>query len=140
MPNKTRPNNSEKKTSEVALYSSKIQAGFPSPADDYIEKNLDLNTHLITSPSSTFFARVSGNSMIDACIYENDLLVVDKSIEATNGKIVIATVNGEFTIKRLKINSKKELYLIAENKDYKQIKLSEGSYIWGVVTAVIRRL
>lgn len=122
------------------LFTSKLQAGFPSPADDYIEKNLDLNTHLISHPSSTFFAHVTGDSMIDACIHHNDLVIVDKSIEAVSGKIVIAVVDGEFTIKRLKINAKKELYLNAENKDYSSIKLTENSYIWGVVTTVIRQI
>lgn len=123
----------------LPLYETKVQAGFPSPADDYISGKLDLNTYLIHRPAATFFVRVTGDSMIDAGIRENDLLIVDKSLEATNGKIVIAVVKGDFTVKRLH-KIKDELYLVPENKKFEPIKLGEGDYIWGVVTSVIHQL
>lgn len=129
-----------KKQCSVLLYSSKIQAGFPSPADDYIEKPLDLNNYLISKPASTFFARVSGDSMIDACIRENDLLVVDKSIKATNGKIVVAVVDGEFTVKQLKITNRNKFYLMPANNNFRPMLMNSESYIWGVVTSVIHKV
>src|SRR4030042_6039051 len=86
---------------KLPLYISRIKAGFPSPADDYIEKELDLNEYLIKHPAATFFVRVEGNSMIDAGIHSGDILIVDKSLEAKNNKIVIAVVNGELTVKRI---------------------------------------
>jgi DNA polymerase V len=85
----------------IPLFSSKISAGFPSPADDYIESQLDLNQHLITNPCATFFLKVSGDSMIEAGISEGDLLIVDKSLTPAHGKVVIAAYNGELTVKRL---------------------------------------
>lgn len=121
----------------LPLY-TKVQAGFPSPADDYMAGKLDLNTYLIRHPAATFFIRVTGDSMRDAGIRENDLLIVDKSLEATNNKIVIAVVNGEFTVKRLKYINK-EAYLVPENDDFQPTKVDEGSYIWGVVTSVIHQ-
>jgi len=122
----------------LPLYNTKVQAGFPSPGDDYITGKLDLNTHLIRHPAATFFIRVIGDSMRDAGIRENDLLIVDKSLEATNNKIVIAVVNGEFTVKRLRYVNK-EAYLVPENDDFEPMKVGEGSYIWGVVTSVIHQ-
>jgi len=123
----------------LPFYETKIQAGLPSPVDGYMCNRLDLNKQLIKHPNSTFFVLVTGESMIDAGIKENDLLVVDKSIQPTNNKIVIAVVNNEFTVKRLKfINN--EAYLIPENKDFPTMKIGEGAYVWGVVTSVIQQL
>lgn len=124
---------------ELPLYESKVQAGFPSPADGYMCNRLDLNKHLIKHPKSTFFVQVTGESMIDAGIKENDLLVVDKAIQPTNNKIVIAVVNNEFTVKRLRLINN-ESYLIPENKSFPPMKIEEGTYIWGVVTSVIQQL
>lgn len=83
----------------LPFYQTKVQAGFPSPAEDHMPDKLDLNSYLIKHPASTFFVRVAGDSMIGAGIKENDLLIVDRSIQATNNKVVIAVVNGEFTVK-----------------------------------------
>lgn len=125
----------------LPLYASKVQAGLPSPADDYVECKIDLNKHLIKHPSSTFLARATGNSMIKAGIYEGDILIVDRSLEAKNGKIVIAAIDGELTVKRYKID-KDEAYLMPENDAFDPIKLSAESniHLWGVVTNVIHNL
>jgi DNA polymerase V len=128
----------EHKGFQLPLYSSKIPAGFPSPADDYIEKQLDLNEHLIKHPSATFFVRVSGNSMIGAGIHEDDILIVDRSITPTSGKIAVVALDGQLTVKRLK-KTGEQLYLLPENQEFKPIEVKEGSevYIWGIVTNVI---
>lgn len=122
----------------LPLYGSKVPAGFPSPADDYIEGQLDLNEHLIKHPAATFFVRVSGNSMIDAGIHENDILVVDRSITPAHGKVVVAAIDGQLTVKRLN-KKNNQLFLMPENKEFDPIEVKEGSevYIWGVVTNVI---
>ena len=91
------------KSTPVRFYDIGVSAGFPSPADDYKEKKLDLNDLLIRQPEATFFAKASGDSMTGAGIFDGDLLIVDRSITATDGKIVIAVVNGELTVKRFKI-------------------------------------
>lgn len=126
------------KTCELPLFDTKVQAGFPSPADGYMSNSLDLNSHLIKHPKSTFFVQVTGESMIDAGIRENDLLIVDKSLPPANNKIVIAVINNEFTVKRLKIIDN-EAYLIPENKNFQPTKIEDGTYIWGVVTSVIQQ-
>jgi DNA polymerase V len=122
----------------LPLYSSKIQAGFPSPADDYIERYLDLNQHLIQHPSATFILTASGESMTGAGIHPGDMLLVDKSIEAVDGSIVIAALDGELTVKRL---SRKAgcVQLLPENPAFKPIDITEEQdlHIWGVVTYVI---
>jgi len=122
----------------LPLYGSTVQAGFPSPADDFIEGRLDLNKHLIKHPSATFFLRVSGDSMINAGIHPDDILIVDKSLEAKHGKIVIAAVDGSLTVKRLHKNTNKT-YLMPENKNFNPIEITEENdvVIWGVVTNVI---
>jgi len=122
------------------FYIFKVSAGFPSPADDHMDRKLDLNEHLIDSPSSSFFVRATGNSMIGAGICEGTLLVVDKSIEPKHNKIVIAVVDGEFTVKRLKKTANGYYLLVPENPKYPPIKLNEDSYIWGVVTSVINQV
>lgn len=123
------------------LIGMKIPAGFPSPAQDYIEDTLDLNEHLIPHPSATYFVRVDGESMIDAGIYPNDILIVDRSLEATHNRVVIAFVEGELTVKRLKIDNGKYL-LVPDNKDYPAINVEDwmDMSIWGVVTYVIHKL
>jgi DNA polymerase V len=115
-----------------------VAAGFPSPAEGGIEQTLDLHELLVKHPAATFFVRVSGASMINAGIYHNDILVVDRSLDPVHGKIVIAAVNGELTVKRLHREGKK-IELRAENDAFAPIVIPEGAdfRIWGVVTSVI---
>lgn len=122
----------------LPFFSARVQAGFPSPADDSITSRLDLNQHLIKNPNATFFMRASSDSMIGAGIRQNDLLLIDRSVKAKNDSIVIAIVDGEFIVRRLKIMNK-NIYLIVENKERTQIKLNEDFHIWGVVTSVIHQ-
>lgn len=128
-------------TVERPLYLSKVAAGFPSPADNYIERRLDLNEHLIKHKEATFFVRVNGDSMIGAGIFDNDLLVVDRAINPDVGRIVVASVNGELTVKRLMRNDGK-LWLVAENSAYAPIEMKDGMdcVIWGVVTNAVHSL
>lgn len=130
-------------TSELLLNFAEggISAGFPSPADDYLDVSLDLNKALIKNPSSTFYGRVKGLSMKDAGIEEGDLLIIDKSLEAKNNKIAVCFIDGEFTLKRIKLD-KKEVYLMPANPDYKPIKITEENdfMIWGIVSYVIKKL
>ena len=116
------------------LLTDSVSAGFPSPADDYTEENIDLNEHLISNPFSTFFLRVKGDSMINAGIRDKDLIIVDKSLTAKPGNIIIAMIDGEFTIKRLSIKNN-ELYLKAENHNYPDFRFKNhiDVQIWGVV-------
>ena len=118
----------------IPLLNDSVSAGFPSPADDYTEENIDLNEHLISNPFSTFFLRVKGDSMINAGIKDQDLIIVDKSLIAKPGDIVIAMIDGEFTIKRLSIKND-ELYLKAENHNYPDFRFRNhiDVQIWGVV-------
>ncbi|HAT3877867.1 TPA: translesion error-prone DNA polymerase V autoproteolytic subunit [Legionella pneumophila] len=124
----------------IPLYSSKVRAGFPSPADDYIETYLDLNEHIVKHPASTFFLIAEGDSMTDVGIQPGDMLIVDKSIEPSHGKIVIAALDGELTVKTLsKLNGK--VQLLPGNKAYKPIDITDSQdlVIWGVVTHVIHQ-
>ncbi len=125
---------------EVPLFSSKVAAGFPSPADDYLEKTLDLNEHLIQKPAATFLLRVEGESMTGVGIMPGDILIVDKAIKPTHNKIVIAAVDGELTVKRL-YKRDNVIQLLPENPSYPPIEIREFSdlVIWGVVTGSIRR-
>jgi len=122
----------------LPLFSGKVAAGFPSPADDYVEKTLDLNELLVQKPAATFFVRAEGESMLGAGIHPNDILVVDRSIEPVPGKIVICALNGELVVKRLKRQAGQWL-LGSENPAYRDIVLLEELeiVIWGVVTSVI---
>jgi DNA polymerase V len=122
----------------LPLFANKIAAGFPSPADDYVEKTLDLNELLVKKPAATFFARAQGESMLGAGIHPNDILVVDRSLEAVPGKIVICALNGELVVKRLKREADQWI-LASENPFYPDILLHEEleMVIWGVVTNVI---
>jgi DNA polymerase V len=122
------------------LFLSGVSAGFPSPAEDYIDRKLDLNELLIQNPAATFFVRVAGDSMIGAGIHHDDILIVDRSLDAGSGKIVIAVYNGELTVKRL-IHDKDSIRLVAENPNYPPLVITEesGCEIWGVVTSVIHQ-
>lgn len=124
---------------DIPLYGHKVVAGFPSPADDYIEARLNLNEKLIQHPETTFILRVEGDSMKDAGILDGDLLLVDKSIKPVNGKIVIAAIDGELTVKRLSMTPTAN-WLLPENDDYPPIEIKEETdiTIWGVVTSTIR--
>ena len=126
------------------VFISKIAAGFPSPADDYVERRLDLNQHCLHNPEATFFLRVNGHSMTGAGIYDNDILVVDRSLKAVHGKIVVAILDGEFTVKRLSREGGPNGHpaLLPENGDYPRIEVKEGQEleIWGVATFVIHAL
>ena len=117
-----------------------ISAGFPSPAENHTELDLDLNEHLIKHPSATFYIYAKGDSMINAGIYDGDLLIVDRALDPKLKSIVIAIINGEFTVKRIsKINER--LYLIPDNNSYKPIKITSDMdfQIWGVVTHTIHK-
>jgi DNA polymerase V len=118
-----------------------VPAGFPSPAADYAEGPLDLNEYLIKHPAATFFVRVIGDSMLGAGIYPNDLLIVDRAVDATNGSIVIAVVNGDLTIKRLH-ESQGRVVLLSENPAYPPMELDHSMTfeVWGVVTKAIHFL
>jgi len=116
-----------------------ISAGFPSPADDFIELSIDLNKTLIKNKDTTFFAKVKGHSMKNAGINNGDLLVIDRSLQPQDNKIAICQIDGEFTVKRIKIE-KNIIWLIAENEDYKPIKVTpENEFmIWGIVIHSIK--
>lgn len=120
---------------------SKVSAGFPSPADDYVEARLDLNDHLVRHREATFFVRVKGDSMVNAGIHDGDLLVVDKAVPATHGKVVVAEMRGELTVKTLCIKDGRA-YLLPANPNYPAIPVcpEEGVTIWGVVTNSIHSL
>lgn len=135
------PNTSSNDESRIRipLYSSTVEAGFASPADDFVEEYLDLNDLLVKRHEATFFVRVSGRSMIDAGIQPDDILIVDRSLEAKHGKIVIAVIDGEVTVKRLSTTEGK-VVLKAENPKYKDIPVDGELHIWGVVTSVIHQV
>lgn len=113
--------------------------GFPSPADDFLEQSLDLNKFLIKNPSSTFYGRVSGNSMHNAGIHDGDILIIDKSLHAQDGDIAVCWINGEHTVKRLKIK-KDSIYLVPENADYSMTKVmpEDNFLVWGIVIHVVK--
>lgn len=117
-----------------------VPAGFPSPADDFVEEKLNLDKYLIKNPASTFFVRVAGNSMTGAGIYPDDILIVDRSLEPKNKDVIIALLEGEFTVKRF-IRQNDKCYLKPENTDFKPIEIPQDCefMIWGVVTNVIHK-
>lgn len=123
------------------LYSSQIPAGFPSPAEDFMEKRLDLNDYLVKNESSTFLVRVKGHSMVNAGIFDGDLLVVDRSVEPVDGKIILGILNGEFTVKRI-VKEKNKLILAPENESFNPIEITEEMdfKIWGVVSFSIHKV
>jgi DNA polymerase V len=122
------------------LFSSGVSAGFPSPAEDHIERKLDLNELLIQNPAATFFVRVAGDSMTGAGIHHGDILVVDRSLQAAHGKIVIAIIHGELTVKQL-VRHDASWRLVAANAAYPAVTITEetGCEVWGVVTSVIHQ-
>jgi DNA polymerase V len=126
-------------TLELPYVDVGISAGFPSPADDFLELTIDLNKHLIKHKDSTFFAKVKGHSMKNAGIFDGDLLIIDKSLAPQDGKIAICQIDGEFTVKRIKIENE-VVWLIAENEEYKPIKVTEENelMIWGIVIHSIK--
>jgi DNA polymerase V len=125
---------------KITLVSAKVQAGFPSLADDHMERSLDLNEHLVANPTATFFVRVQGDSMQDAGISSGDILIVDRSLEPKDRQIVVAMLEGEFTVKRLRQRGEK-VFLEAENSAFKPIEVGKDQelVIWGVVTFVIHQ-
>ncbi|MDY7011235.1 MAG: translesion error-prone DNA polymerase V autoproteolytic subunit [Planctomycetota bacterium] len=127
--------------SRLPLVSARVEAGFPSPAEDYIDCNLDLNEYLIRHPAATYFVRVSGNSMTEAGIQDGDLLIVDRALQPTDGDVVIAVLFGEPTLKRIQKRGGKIL-LVADNGDYSPIEVGpEADFqIWGVCRHVIHSL
>lgn len=126
---------------ELPLFMVPVPAGFPSPAEDYIEGKLDLNKYLIKHPAATFFVKVTGDSMINAGIHPGDILIVDRSIDPADKKVVIAVVDGELTVKRIRI-IKDKIILMPENANYEPLRIKEemSFEIWGVVTNVIHSL
>ena len=123
------------------LVQERVSAGFPSPADDFKEVRISLDRELIKNKESTFFARISGDSMKGAGIEDGDLVVIDRSINPGNNKVVICFIDGEFTVKRV-IREKNKLYLKPENNKYKEIEINDENQfsIWGVVTFVIKTI
>ena len=118
-----------------------ISAGFPSPADDFKEIRISLDKELVKNRDATFYARVSGESMVGAGLDDGDLLVIDRSLNPENGKIAVCFIDGEFTVKRIK-KEKNKLYLLPENKKYKPIEMREENelIIWGIVEYVIKKV
>ena len=118
-----------------------ISAGFPSPADDFKEIRISLDRELVKNKESTFYARVSGDSMIEAGLDDGDLIVIDRSLDHENGKIAVCFIDGEFTVKRIKKKADK-LFLMPQNKNYRPIEIKEGNelIIWGIVEYVIKKL
>ncbi len=124
----------------LPLFGSRIPAGFPSPADDYMELELDLNRHLIQHPAATFYAKVKGNSMQDAGIHDGDMLIVDRALEPKDQDVVVCILDGEFTVKRVAYRQG-ELYLLPANDAYKPIRVTKENafQVWGVVAYVIHK-
>ena len=128
-------------THELPFISGGIKAGFPSPAADFDESKISLDNVLVKNREATFYAKASGTSMIGAGIDDGDILVIDKSLEPQNNKIAVCFIDGEFTIKRIKIE-KDCVYLMPENKNYQPIKVTDENelVIWGIITYVIKSL
>ena len=131
---------SEESKKEVPFIDTMVSAGFPSPADDYLDLPIDLNEYLVENSAATFYIRVSGNSMQDEGIDDGDLLVVDRSKTPKNNDVIIGVLNGEFTVKKIQ-KTKTKLFMVAANKKYKKIQITEEMdfSVWGVVTYVIHK-
>ena len=125
----------------LPLFLSPVKAGFPSPAEDYVDRKLDLHEYLVHNRAATFFLRAQGDSMLGAGIHDGDLLIVDRSVEAAHDRVVIAALDGELTVKRL-VRRKGRVLLAPENPDYPEFDITEREYvhIWGVVTYVVHKL
>jgi DNA polymerase V len=134
-------NTKSKKGMKVNLYTSTISAGFPNSANDYAQENIDMNEFLIKHAAATFLVKVKGNSMKESGICDGDILIVDRSLNPSNNSIIVAFLDGEFTVKKLR-RIGRNLYLIPENKNYQVLKITRDMdfQIWGVVTFVIKRL
>jgi len=132
---------SDNSISRVPLFGALVQAGFPSPADDYLESYIDLNEALVSNKAATFFVKVEGDSMVNAGIYTGDMLIVDRSLNAKHGNVVVAMVEGEFTVKRF-VKIRGRTYLYPENQNYKPLDVTELEefMVWGVVTTVIHKV
>lgn len=128
-------------TLNIPLYLSLLHAGFPSPADDYKENSLDLDELVIQNPKATFYIRVSGDSMKNAGIADGDIVVVDRAMSARHNSIIVALLNGEFTLKRLSYKNN-TIYLVPANPLYKPIRITEEAefQVWGVVTYCIHKV
>jgi DNA polymerase V len=128
-------------TSGLQFYESRVQAGFPSPAQGEYADSIDLNRALITNPAATFCARVIGNSMVDAGINEGDLLIIDRSLTPQDGNIAVCFVDGDFTVKRLSVRDD-GIYLTPANSQFPELKVDEESnfQVWGVVSHIIKRV
>ena len=121
-----------------------IRAGFPSPSQDYLERAIDLNKELIHNPAATFYGKVVGDSMVDANVHEGDILVIDRSLEALDGCMVVGYLDGEFTLKRLDLSQQKDgiIWLVPANPAYQRIRITpdDDFRIWGVVSYVIHKM
>lgn len=124
---------------KTPLMSSAVQAGFPSPADDFLEESLNLHRYVVRNPASTFFVRAEGESMTESGIFPGSILVVDRSLTPKNGSVVIAIIQGEFTVKRLKIE-KGAYFLLSEGSRLLKIKLESEDQVFGVVTFTLKAL
>ena len=133
------PDQNQKKS--LYLAQEKISAGFPSPADDFKELRISIDQEVVRNEEATFYARVSGESMQGAGLDDGDLLVIDRSMEPKNGKIAVCCIDGEFTVKRLKV-VEDGVFLIPENPKYQSIKVTEENelIIWGIVTYVVKKV
>ena len=125
---------------KVPMFGDSVSAGFPSPAEDYLDLDLNLHDYLVQNPAATFCVRANGDSMIDANIKSGDVMVVDRALDPTNNSIVLAVLDGEFTVKRIK-KSSDELYLMPANENYQPVKVTSdiNFQIWGVVTFIIHK-
>ena len=125
---------------ELPLAAGAISAGFPSPAEEYIELAIDLNKELIKHPAATFYARVKGSSMIDAGIADGDLLIIDKALEPKDGDIAVCFIDGEFTLKRLALKED-GIYLMPANAEFKPIRITEENdfLVWGMLAYIIHK-
>ncbi len=124
----------------MPLAGAAIAAGFPSPAEEYVEITIDLNKELIKHPAATFYARVKGDSMVDAGIQDGDLLVIDKALEPKEGTVAVCYLDGEFTVKRLTVQEE-GVYLMPANAEFKPIRITEENdfLVWGIVAYVIHK-
>lgn len=124
---------------ERPLMNASVKAGFPSPAEDFMETAIDLNVELLKNPAATFFCRVSGDSMCDMGINDGDLLIIDKSLEPQDGKVAVCYIDGEFTLKKIKLEPNC-CWLIPANKKYKPVKVTADNnfIVWGIVTHSIK--
>ena len=131
----------DEKVLDIPFYQSNVPAGFPSPAEDFMDLDLNLQEYLVQHPSATFCVRVTGDSMQNAGICSGDVMVVDRALEPQNNTIVLAILDGEFTVKRIQKKGQ-ELYLKPENSKFKPIQITEemNFQVWGVVTHIIHKI